>query len=81
MNGNRFHHSGHIVIGAPLGPICAVTPVAVPGHTPHVVVNFIGGGRLELDPEAATELARRIPESLASLPADCSGFVWGGEPE
>jgi len=44
-----------------------------------VVVNFIGGGRLELDPKAAAELARRIPESLASLKdVDCSGAAWFG---
>jgi hypothetical protein len=53
------------------------------GHQEHIKVNFHGGLSLELTRAAAIELARRLPEAIASLPidpdADCSGAVWTGE--
>jgi hypothetical protein len=50
------------------------------GHEPHVRVGFIGGMSLDLSAAAAVELARRLPEALASLPKvpDVSGSVWSG---
>lgn len=86
MNGNAFHLSGKYTMGAPLGPVCGVAPIAILGHVPHVVVNFKDGGRLELDADAVDILSRRLPEARARLrvpvrPPDMSGSLadLGGE--
>lgn len=77
MIGSRVHLSGDITFSAPLGALCAVTPVAVPGHTPHIVASFLGGARMEWDAETAAELTKRLPEAIASLArvVDCSAIV------
>lgn len=76
MNGSRVHLSGPITFGAPLGALCAVSPVAIPGHDSHIVVSFLGGMRAELSMETAAELARRLPEAISSLArsVDCSAI-------
>jgi hypothetical protein len=85
MRGSRVHLSGTYTFSGPVGNLCAVTTVAVPGSQPHIVASFMGidgsSLRLELDPGMAAELTRRLPESLASIRdfPDCSGSVWGGE--
>lgn len=47
------------------------------GHHPRIKVSFLGGVSIELTPEAATELARRLPEAIAALPVtpDYSGAL------
>lgn len=78
MNGSRFRLRGDVTFSAPLGALCGVTPVAIPGSPAHVVATFLGGGQLELDAATVIELARRFPESLATLHlinTDCSGAV------
>jgi hypothetical protein len=81
---NHFHLSGAVLFGTAMGDVCGVTPVAIPGGTPHVVIYMRGGARIELTSAAAAELARRLPEALASLPdvPDCGGAAWtgGGDP-
>lgn len=80
MTANRFHLSGEVTFGVPLGQLAGVTPISVPGGTPHIIASFVGAhpsqcARLELDAKSAVELARRLPESLAALgDADCSGI-------
>lgn len=76
MIGSRFRLRGDTTFSTPLGALCGVTPVAIPGHPPHVVANFIGGGSLEFDAVTVAELARRFPGALASLAAvDYSGIA------
>lgn len=79
---NRIYVSGDVVFGAHFGDVCSVFGVSFRGggHEPHVHVGFIGGLSLDLDPAAAIELARRLPEALAGLPhmPDVSGSVWDG---
>lgn len=82
-NRNHLRIAGDIVFGAYFGDVCSIVPVCIKGagHQPYVHVGFRSGLSLELTPETATELARRLPEALASLPTfpDVSGSVWGGE--
>jgi len=75
MPNSRFHLSGSVTFGTPLGTICSVTAVSVPGCLPSIVTHFTDGGRLELSAATAAELARRLPEAIAALrkQPDCSG--------
>lgn len=81
--GNHIQLSGDVLFGAFFGNVCSVIPVSFNGngHQPHVRVGFIGGVNLDLTQSAAVELARRLPEAIASLPSvpDVSGSAWGGE--
>lgn len=83
QNPNRVHISGDVVFGTFFGPVCSVVPISIQGagHQPHVHIGFRAGLSLELTPETATELARRLPEAIASLPRfpDVSGAAWGGD--
>lgn len=78
VNGSRFRLRGDVTFSVPVGALCGVTPVATPGSPAHVIASFLGGASIELDVPTVVELARRFPESLASLHrinADCSGSV------
>lgn len=81
MNGSRFRLRGDTTFSTPLGALCGVTPVASPGHPPHVVANFVGGGSIELDVAAVAKMAREFPGALSSLAAvDYSGMAAEVEP-
>ena len=49
------------------GGLHSVVPNSLSPH-PHVDVRFCGGVKVELTPETAADLARRLPEALAALP-------------
>lgn len=77
---NCLHVSGNHTYSVHFGSPYAAAPmhhVHGLGHGEHIKVSFLGGLSLELTPEAATELARRLPEALAALPIipDCSGAL------
>jgi len=49
-------------------------PVSGLGHEPKIKVSFFGGLSIELTRAAAIELARRLPEAIASLPIETAGI-------
>lgn len=76
---NNFHLNGDVSVGASFGVLYSVTPICLPGegHHPHVKVRFSYGLSICLDAYTATELARRLPESLKQLPLipDCHDAI------
>lgn len=77
---NHIAINGDLLFGWHFGEVCSVIPISIPGagHTPHVRIGFVGGLSADLSVATAIELARRLPEAIAGLPAvpDCSGAVW-----
>ena len=69
---NRIQLTGDVLFSAFFGQVCAVIPMTFKGvgHEPHIKLGFIGGMNLEISPAVAVELARRLPEALASLPRE-----------
>jgi len=79
MNANRilFHGNPTGTFQACFGGVVAVTPmrhVSGRGHLERLRLHFQGGLSLELTRAAAIELARRLPEAIASLPIETVGI-------
>lgn len=74
---NRLALRNDMTLGLRFGDIHSMTAVNLPGsgHHPHVAVRFRGGLTLDFDPSTAAELARRLPEALASLPGFRQGNI------
>jgi hypothetical protein len=74
---NRLALHNDMTIGFRFGHMHSMTPINLPGdgHHPVVKVRFRGGLTLDFDPSTAAELARRLPEALASLPGFRQGNI------
>lgn len=80
---NHLRMTGDILFGAHFGDLRSVVPVSFHGngHEPHIQLGFVGLLNMNITPDLAVHILRRLPEALAALPhqPDVSGSVWGGE--
>jgi len=83
-NPNRLTMNHGSTFAAHFGSPYAAAPmhhVSGLGHEERIKVSFFGGLQIELTRAAAIELARRLPEAIASLPIEAAGIhdAVGGE--